>query len=133
MTRRATLRASDADREQVTERLRHAAMEGRLHDDELEERLGRAFTAKTYGELDPLVADLPAPVARRAAPPGRVRVPGLAVALAVALTVIFAIVGTVAGEHHGEHHFGLGGGALVWLLWIALAWRLFAHRRGRAR
>jgi hypothetical protein len=55
------------------------------------------------------------------------------VALAVALTVIFAIVGTVAGEHHGEHHFGLGGGALVWLLWIALAWRLFAHRRGRAR
>ena len=40
MARRATLRASDADRERVAERLRHAAGEGRMLDpEELEERL----------------------------------------------------------------------------------------------
>lgn len=55
----AGLRAGDADREAVSERLRTAAGEGRIGLVELEERLDRAFAAKTYGELDGLVADLP--------------------------------------------------------------------------
>jgi DUF1707 SHOCT-like domain len=59
--RRATLRASDQDREHVADRLRHAAGEGRLLAEELEERMGSAFAARTYGQLDALVADLPAP------------------------------------------------------------------------
>ena len=59
MARRATLRASDADREQVAERLRHAAGEGRILSEELEERLEAVFSARTYGELDAVVADLP--------------------------------------------------------------------------
>jgi Domain of unknown function (DUF1707)/2TM domain len=59
------LRASDADREQVAERLRTAAGEGRLTADELEERLERALAARSEAELEPLVADLPAPVVRR--------------------------------------------------------------------
>jgi Domain of unknown function (DUF1707)/2TM domain len=53
------LRASDADRERVAERLRAAAGEGRLSSDELEERLESAFSARTGAELEPLVADLP--------------------------------------------------------------------------
>lgn len=57
--RRAILRASDADREQVAERLRQATAEGRLVPEELEERLETVFAARTYGELDALVADLP--------------------------------------------------------------------------
>ena len=67
MARRATLRASDADREQIAERLRHATGEGRLSAEELEERLEAVFTARTYGELDAVVADLPGatPVRRR--------------------------------------------------------------------
>jgi hypothetical protein len=56
----AELRASDADREAVAERLREAAGDGRLDLEELDERLDRAFAAKTYGELAPLTADLPA-------------------------------------------------------------------------
>ncbi|MGW0538424.1 DUF1707 SHOCT-like domain-containing protein [Streptomyces sp. NPDC003032] len=52
-------RAGDADRESVAERLRVAAGEGRIDLAELEERLDRAYGAKTYGELDVLVADLP--------------------------------------------------------------------------
>jgi hypothetical protein len=53
-------RASDAEREAVAERLRRAAAEGRLDPDELDERLGRAYGARTVGELAPLTEDLPA-------------------------------------------------------------------------
>ncbi|HVT66976.1 MAG TPA: DUF1707 domain-containing protein, partial [Trebonia sp.] len=54
------LRASDGDRERVAEQLREAAGHGRLSMDELEERLERAYGAKTYAELAPLTRDLPA-------------------------------------------------------------------------
>jgi Domain of unknown function (DUF1707) len=56
----SSLRASDADRESVAQRLRHATAEGRLNTDELEDRLQALFAARTYGELDALLADLPA-------------------------------------------------------------------------
>src|SRR5579871_4656935 len=69
MARRAILKASDSDREQVAERLRHATAEGRLMAEELEERLEAVFAARTYGELDAIVADLPgAPAPRRERP-----------------------------------------------------------------
>ncbi|MFD0269271.1 DUF1707 domain-containing protein [Streptomyces sp. NPDC127106] len=55
------LRASDADRERVVERLRDAVAEGRLDMDEFEERLEAAYTSRTYAELEPLTRDLPAP------------------------------------------------------------------------
>jgi hypothetical protein len=55
----AGLRAADADREAIAERLRVAAGDGRIDLAELDERLDRAYTAKTYGELEVLVADLP--------------------------------------------------------------------------
>ncbi|HZP54048.1 DUF1707 SHOCT-like domain-containing protein [Actinocrinis sp.] len=54
------MRASDSDRERVAEQLREAAGHGRLTMDELEERLERAYSAKTYAELEPLTRDLPA-------------------------------------------------------------------------
>lgn len=40
-------------------RLREAAVDGRISADELDERLGCAFAATTYGELDRLIVDLP--------------------------------------------------------------------------
>jgi hypothetical protein len=55
----ASQRAADADREAVAERLRFAAGEGRIEPWELDERLGQAYRAKTYGELAALLADLP--------------------------------------------------------------------------
>jgi DUF1707 SHOCT-like domain/2TM domain len=62
-------RASDEEREAVAERLRTAAAEGRLDADELEERLGAAYGAKTVGDLVPLTGDLPtAPAAAPASP-----------------------------------------------------------------
>ncbi|MPZ95642.1 MAG: DUF1707 domain-containing protein [Propionibacteriales bacterium] len=53
------LRVSHADRDRVAEQLRDAAGDGRLDLEELEERLERALTAKTYRDLEPLTADLP--------------------------------------------------------------------------
>jgi hypothetical protein len=53
-------RAADADREAVAERLRIAAGDGRIDLAELDERLTQAYAAKTYGQLQALVADLPA-------------------------------------------------------------------------
>ncbi|MER5931317.1 DUF1707 domain-containing protein [Streptomyces sp. NPDC002054] len=54
------LRASDADRERVVERLRDAVAEGRLTMEEFEERLEAAYASRTYAELEPLTRDLPA-------------------------------------------------------------------------
>jgi Domain of unknown function (DUF1707) len=55
----AAARAADADRDAVAEVLRVAAGEGRIDPSELAERIGLAYGARTYGELDALVADLP--------------------------------------------------------------------------
>jgi hypothetical protein len=52
-------RASDAEREAVVARLRHAAGEGRLTVEELGERIDAAYGATTRAELEPLTADLP--------------------------------------------------------------------------
>lgn len=53
-------RVSHADRDQVSEMLRVAAGDGRLSLEELEERLEACYAARTYADLAPLVADLPA-------------------------------------------------------------------------
>lgn len=54
------MRASHEDRDRVAELLRVAAGDGRLTAEELDERLEKALTARTVGELVPLTADLPA-------------------------------------------------------------------------
>jgi hypothetical protein len=55
------MRASDAERERVAEVLRDAVAEGRLRMEEFGQRLDAAYKARTHGELEPLVRDLPAP------------------------------------------------------------------------
>jgi hypothetical protein len=50
---------SDAEREHVAVILRDAAGEGRLTPDELTDRVGLAYTARTSGELAALTEDLP--------------------------------------------------------------------------
>ncbi|HMK97030.1 MAG TPA: DUF1707 domain-containing protein [Acidimicrobiales bacterium] len=54
-----SLRASNADRDAVADILRSQHSEGRLDTDEFGERFGRCLEAKTYAELDQLIADLP--------------------------------------------------------------------------
>jgi hypothetical protein len=57
---RDEMRASEADRTAAGEVLRAALDEGRLDFHEYDERLREAYAAKTYGELNRLMADLPA-------------------------------------------------------------------------
>jgi hypothetical protein len=54
------MRASDADRERAATLLREHHAAGRLTTDEFGERVEQVFAAKTLGELDTVLADLPA-------------------------------------------------------------------------
>ncbi|MEV5435579.1 DUF1707 domain-containing protein [Streptomyces sp. NPDC052682] len=63
------LRASDADRDRVADILREALAEGRLTADEHAERVEGVLSAKTVGELDVFIRDLPAAHRPRTAPP----------------------------------------------------------------
>jgi uncharacterized protein DUF1707 len=103
MTRHQLVRASDADRDKVVDRLRDAAAEGRLEPDELEQRVDAALRARTYGELDWLVADLPgeAVTARR-----RLRVAPLLSVAAVVVVVMLVLAAVVLA-------------AAWWMIWIA--------------
>ncbi|HXR29268.1 MAG TPA: DUF1707 domain-containing protein [Solirubrobacteraceae bacterium] len=123
MAGRAALRASDSDREHVAERLREAATEGRLLTEELEQRLEVALSARTYGQLNAVLHDLPgrglgAPAERRSRSLARSTLTvalALAVAIAVLVTVVFVVTGVFAG----------------WLLWLAAGWLFFGRRRRR--
>ena len=54
------IRASDADRDRVASLLREHHAAGRLTAEEFHERMDRALEARTVGELDELMTDLPA-------------------------------------------------------------------------
>jgi hypothetical protein len=70
---RLDMRISDAERQEIVERLRTALSEGRLDLDEYDERVAAAYQAKTYRDLAPLTADLPALPARVDARAGQSR------------------------------------------------------------
>ena len=62
------LRAADADRERAVEILRQAAAEGRITFDELDERVNRAYAARTFADLEALTGDLPGAKVNASAP-----------------------------------------------------------------
>jgi hypothetical protein len=132
------LRASDAEREAVVEALRGHAAAGRLDPDELEQRIERAYAARTRADLVPVVADLPegaSQARRRDREPrwepgprhgraGRDRGPRWGTAplrIAVVALVLVAI-------------WALTGGGYFWVVWPVGAMLLvaFKHRGGHA-
>lgn len=126
------LRASDTDREQVAAELGDHLTAGRLDQAEFDTRLSAAYTARTYGELDALLTDLPATRARPSTPPpeppagpstprphvatpfdsraGRFG-PWLAVSLIV--TAVWALTSLTTGDVHG-----------FWPVWVIGPWGL---------
>ena len=116
------LRAADADRERIAERLRKGHAEGRLDLAEFQQRLERCYEAKTFGELGELVRDLPRQDdsdAQRSSgwlPPWRWRLGTIAPVL-IALIVVSAVTG---------HHV-----AWLWIPLVFLFWRMSAWRRRR--
>jgi len=127
---RRGIRASDADRERAVEFVRSHAGEGRLTVDELEDRVGRALTAKTLGDLDDLVYDLPPlPTSRPAAtsparPRWRSPLPGSWTWVRYAALALFlaAIVGPGPGR----------GVLFIPWLWIGVFFLVRRGRRGRS-
>jgi DUF1707 SHOCT-like domain len=122
MARRATLKASDADRDQIAERLRKATGEGRLLAEELEERLEATFAARTYGELDAVVADLPGVTVRRRERPrppalNAVHVIALFILAPVILSLLLALAVVVATLFS------------AWGLLLIVGWFMFGHGR----
>jgi hypothetical protein len=120
------LRASDAERERVADALRRHHLDGRLDTEELQDRLERAYAARTTGELGPLLADLPAErepgrAPRRSTPFGAPPFFAVAVVLVLAL----ATVGAVAHGHPGPLPF-----VAVFLL-LRFAWWGPGSRRRR--
>jgi hypothetical protein len=123
MTRSATLRTSDADRNAVADRLHQAAVEGRLEPDELEERLHRALRARTYGELRRLVADLPGRPAR--SPNLGLTAFKLALRVVVALVALTAVIAVAVL---------LTAWWIVWaLLWMTMRGRCYGWARPRSK
>jgi Domain of unknown function (DUF1707) len=117
----ASLRASDADRDAAAERLRRAAVEGRLEPDELEQRLDAALRARTYGELNGLLVDLPSDDRRRRPIAyGARSALAITVAILVTLAVVAAVVAVVALAAAG------------WMIWV-LVWFLACAGRGCSR
>jgi hypothetical protein len=116
------LRAADADRERTAERLRSGHAEGRLDMAEFQERLERCYEAKTYGELEELVTDLPrqdSQVNRSSLRPWRWP-------LAPVTTVLIALIvlASLTPHHHG-HFFWL------WIPVVFFVWRMAWWRRRR--
>jgi hypothetical protein len=130
------LRASDADRDRVTARLREHFAEGRLTRDELDERITAALNARTFGDLRVLMADLPEPtpalvqartLPRAAAGPVFVRRgPRL-----LPLAMLFLLLATV-GSGGGFVIFAVFQMVLVFFL-LAGVVALFAAARFRRR
>jgi hypothetical protein len=117
------LRAADADRERIAERLRKSHAEGRLDMDEFQLRLERCYLAKTFGELDALVRDLPRqdqlderPSSGRLVP-WRLRVVPLA-----SILIALIVVSAAAGHHH----------TLLWIPLVFLFWRMVWWPRRRS-
>src|SRR4051794_2650820 len=105
------LRASDADRERVAAALRRHHVDGRLDTDELQERLGACYAARTLGELEPLLADLPGagrPAARArggGAPPWASTPWPAPAVLAVVVLLALTTLGALAHGHPGPLPF----------------------------
>jgi Domain of unknown function (DUF1707) len=113
--------AANADRERAVSVLRAGFTEGRLSQDELADRVARAYAARTYGQLWALTEDLPAgplpypqfsPALAHARGPGAVTAPGeapdthwqTAATLVITALVIFTLAALITAliTVHGQ-------------------------------
>jgi hypothetical protein len=135
------LRASDAEREQAADALRRHHSDGRLTDEEFEQRVGHCYQARTVGELDRLLVDLPrgdrdllrhGPGFGLAGAGRRLPLPALILGGVVALWVVGAMLGALVHPWggFGGHGYGHPGPPLFVPLLIAfVVWRWIARRR----
>ncbi len=119
-----SLRAGDADREATADRLRKSHSEGRIDVQEFQDRLDRCYEAKTIGELEQLVGDLPRERPRER--PFRLQ----RLRLVPLLAVLFGTA-VLAGAvwHHGAPGFLLLIPVIFLMRFLLFPYRPW-HRRG---
>jgi hypothetical protein len=141
------MRVSHAERTEVADRLSKHYGDGRLDEDEFNERLDRAMKAKTRGDLDGLFDDLPDAGQPAPAPPppvahtprpARRRSPLPRVAFLAFVVLAAIMIGNVLAR---PLFFPFGGGAIPWgwswgwhIPWLLIGlvvflWWRFARRR----
>jgi Domain of unknown function (DUF1707) len=116
------VRASDADRDEIGERLRRHHAEGRIDAEEFQERIDSCYQAKTIGELRQLVNDLPRERDEQADQPFYLRRPWPLPLLPLLIAIWAASI--VTGWHHG--HWGL-----LWLIPLVFLIRFVMWPYGR--
>ncbi|NKY86196.1 DUF1707 domain-containing protein [Nocardia veterana] len=107
------VRASDADREKIVEQLRSAMNEGRLNLAEFDDRVQQVYAARTYGELAPILSDLPAVHAeRQRAPRSRTVPPWVLIMWTpwVFVNVLCLVIWAATGAGY------------FWPFWVAVPW-----------
>lgn len=128
-------RVTDHDRDRVASLVNTAFAEGLLDIDELDERLGHAYGARTAADLERVTADLPRGWVRaqrqrrRSERERRVAVAAYLRMMAFLVTV-WLVIGLLAGAWYPWPVWP----ALGWGIPLFLAWRAHApRRRARAR
>jgi Domain of unknown function (DUF1707) len=118
-----SVRASDADRERIAERLRTGHAEGRLDMEEFQQRLGDCYEAKTFGQLRDLVSDLPRERERRERGPlGWLGPSRRSLPLLLSILAVLLVVSAAAGHH----------AFWLWVPLMFLFWRVSWWRRRRS-
>lgn len=126
---RSQLLASHTDRDHAVEYLKTAFAEGRLSKDEYDARLDGALAARTYADLDALMADLPA--VQPLAPPRTNALAIAALSCGVAQFLGFWLLGTIPAvvcghmarrqiRRTGEQGDGMALAGLI-LGWVGVA------------
>lgn len=130
----SNLRASDEQRDRAAQDIREHFAAGRLDEDELDQRVQAAYSAKTQQELDRLLADLPklpaSPAQRKAELVERRRQLQRRMIQeaggGLGLFAICSVIWLASGGHHGSGSFWP-----VWILVVVLipllrnGWRLY--------
>jgi uncharacterized membrane protein len=139
------MRASTADRERAIDVLKAAFAEGRLSQDECEQRAGQAFSARTYGELATLTADLPAgplgtlvwqppghPLPPSSRPMNRLAVASLVIALMPVIPMVAIFTGLIAHgqiQERGERGAGVATAGILIGGFVSLLFIFYVLRR----
>jgi hypothetical protein len=116
----AGLRVSDAERNDVADKLSGHFADGRLDQAEFKERLDRAMSAKTRGDLSGLFSDLPRQRVESAPVPARRRRRLMPLLLVV---LFFVIAANATFPFFWGFHF-------AWILWVVAGvflWRTIRH------
>jgi hypothetical protein len=143
------LRTSHADREQATDVLKAAFVQGRLTKDEFDLRVGQVFASRTYADLDALTADIPDgvtsahPSTEHASEPGRVlsfktaaRVGAVGAVPSMASAVVVVVQSSGVSAVAGVLLVGVTGlfvAGLLAALLMLVSWVVRRSQRGAAQ